>query len=218
MAPSDLKPQQKIYVIKQNSETQYISYIESVDSDVITIALPLSYSSSLHANKGDLLTVRLPSDTHSIEFMARVIGLKIDNVPMYVLEYPKEIKRVQLRQHVRLSMLMDIENSVAPEKGKNLQYRKGMMLNISAGGMKLSVPEDIPEGSPLMVKFSLIIRGIEHSFELEAKVVRSQTVEIQKKKHFHLGLCFITVTNMQKDLIYQFIFNKMAELRRDGKA
>lgn len=218
MAPSYLKPQQKIYVFKQNSQEQYVSSIESTNSDEVTIALPLSHSSSLHAKVGDHLTVRLPSDTHSVEFTTRVIRLKIDNIPLYVLKYPEEIKRIQLRQHVRLSLLLDVMNSVAPESGEAPVYKKAMMLNISAGGMKLSVADNIPEGSLLLVKFALQIKGTDHEFELEATVVRSQAVDSQKQKLYHLGLCFTKVTNMQKDLIYQFIFNKMAELRRDGKA
>ena len=218
MAPSYLKPQQKIYVLKQNSEGQYVSFIESVNSEELTIALPLSHSSSLHAKVGDLLTIRLPSDTHSVEFTTKVIRLKIDNVPLYVLKYPEEIKRVQLRQHVRLSLLLDVMNSLVPESEEAPRYKKAMMLNISAGGMKLSVADTIPEGSLLMVKFELKIKGTDHKFELEATVVRSQAVESQKQNLYHLGLCFTKITNVQKDLIYQFIFNKMAELRRDGKA
>ncbi|MFZ5646600.1 MAG: flagellar brake protein [Bacillota bacterium] len=217
MAPSVLKARQKIYVYRNDGKDQYSSVIESIKNDEITIALPLSHSSPLQARVGDLLTVRLPGDAHCFEFTTKVKGLKIDNVPLYVLSYPSEIKRVQLRQHVRLDVLLDVEYCLPPKPSEKQRYIKATTLNISAGGMKLSVPEPVSEGSIIMVKFDLTVKGTAHSFQLESKVVRVQAIEYKKDKFYHIGLQFTNISNSQKDIIYQFIFGRMAELRREGK-
>lgn len=217
MAPSVLKPRQKIYVYRKDSKDQFSSIIESIVNDEIIIALPLSHSAPLHAKAGDILTVRLPADAHCHEFTTRVKGLKIDNVPLYVLSYPSEIKRIQLRQHVRLDVLLDVQYCMLPRPDEKQRYIKATTLNISAGGMKISVPEKLPEDGIIVVRFDLTVKGTAHNFALESRIVRVQPIEDKKNKMYHVGLQFANTTNFQKDLIYQFIFGKMAELRREGR-
>lgn len=217
MAPSFLKPRQKIYVYKNDGKDQYSSVIESIKNEEITIALPLSNSAPLQTRVGDLVTVRMPSDAHCLEFTTRVKGFKIDNVPLYVLSYPSEIKRIQLRQHVRLDVLLDVQYYMPPQPDEKHRYIKATTLNISAGGMKLSVQETVPESCVIMVRFNLRVKGTVHNFELESRIVRVQPVEEKKGTVYHVGIQFINTTNSQKDLIYQFIFGKTAELRREGK-
>lgn len=217
MAPSVLKPRAKIYVYRDGNSDQYSSIIESINSDEITIAIPLSHSSPLQARVGDLLTVRLPSDGHCVEFTTSLKGIKLDNVPLYVLKYPAEIKRVQLRQFVRLDVLLNVQYCTLPVTDQKQQYLKATTLNISAGGMKLSVSDTVSVGQALMVKFEITVKGTIHNFEIEAVAVRVQPVEEKKGKLYHVGLEFINTTNWQRDVIYQFIFGKMAELRREGK-
>lgn len=217
MAPSVLKPRQKIYVYKKDSKDQFSSIIESIINDEIIIALPLSNSAPLHAKAGDILTVRLPADAHCHEFATIVKGLKIDNVPLYVLSYPSQIKRIQLRQHVRLDVLLDVQYCLLPKPDENQQHIKATTLNISAGGMKISIPEKLPEGSIIVVRFDLTVKGASYKFALESRIVRVQPVDHKKTEIYHVGLQFINATNFQKDLIYQFIFGKMAELRREGR-
>jgi c-di-GMP-binding flagellar brake protein YcgR len=212
------KLNQKIYVIKPDNKETYISAIEKIDEErEITIALPLSKSSSLHVRIGELLTVRLPSEAHCVEFTTPVKQIKIDNVPVYVLQYPEKIKRVQLRKHVRVNMLMNIQFKMM-DGSAGEDFKKAVALDISAGGMKIAVPDQIREGESLLVAFDLPVKTGVHSFELETRVMRSSIPDKGTGNIFHLGLLFTDITNFQRDIIFNYIFNRMAELRREGKA
>lgn len=214
-----LRSNQKIYVFKPGSSDTYISVIEKIeDQKEITIALPLSHSASLPVKIGDPLTVRVPSNSFSMEFTTPVKQVKIDNVPMYVLAYPDRINRVQLRKHVRVNTLMEILYSRVPFPGEKPDFKKAMALDISAGGMKISVPCEIEEGETLLVTFELPIKAGVQSFELETRVMRSCKVEKNKGSVFQLGLLFSNITGAQRDIIFNYIFTRMADLRKNGKA
>ncbi|MCL5057839.1 MAG: flagellar brake domain-containing protein [Actinobacteria bacterium] len=210
---------QKIYVSKPENRGTYISAIEKIEEKKeIAIALPLSQSSSLPVRIGDLLTIRVPSDSSSMEFTTSVKQVLIENVPVYVLEYPDRINRVQLRKHVRVNILLDIQYSTVPRSGEKPDYRKATALDISAGGMKISVPGEIGEGETLLVAFELPVKAGAHSFELETRVMRSFRVGKAESSVYQLGLLFTSITAAQRDMMFNYIFSRMAGLRRDGKA
>lgn len=212
------KENQKIYVLKPDKTEQYISVIEKIEADnEITIALPLSRSSSLAVKVGEILTVRLPSESYCLEFTVPVKQIKIENVPVYILHYPDHIKRVQLRKHVRVSILLDVQYSELPGPGNEPYYKKALAIDISAGGMKLSVSEEVKEGVTLLIKFDLPVKNGVQNFELEAGVIRSSRVEAAKGPVYQLGLSFLKTTDFQKDTIFNYIFSKMSQLRRSGK-
>lgn len=214
-----LKLNQKIYVLKPECGEAYISVIEQIEEKKgITIALPLSQSSPLPARIGDLLTIRIPSDSFCIEFTTSVKQIKIDNIPLYVLAYPDRFNRVQLRKHVRVNTLLEIQYCRVPYAEEKPDFQKAMGLDISAGGMKVSVPVEIEEGETLLVAFELPIRAVVHRFELETRVMRSSKVEKVKGTVFHLGLFFNNTTNTQRDIIFNYIFSRMTDLRKNGKA
>jgi c-di-GMP-binding flagellar brake protein YcgR len=219
MSAVNLKLDQKIYVYKPYRDEQYVSVVEEIGEDTFSIAIPLSQSSPLAARAGDTLKIKMTSQAHSLEFTTQVVRIKLDNVPLYVLRYPDRVKRVQLRKDVRFDILMDIFYCRPPGNGNQPDYKKAVAVNISAGGMKLSVPEQIAPGEIIMMKFSLPVKSVVHEFQLKAKVVRCQADDVKRKKtSYNLGLLFTDINNAQKDTIYQYIFNKMSEMRRAGKA
>lgn len=217
MASFSFKPRQKIIVCPAGGDKQYLSSIEDLSGDKIYIAIPLSESSPLVVKAGDFLSVRMPMESHCLEFTTRVLGVKIENIPMYVLSYPENVNRIQMRRDVRLDILLDIMYSMPPEPGSEPDYKKTVALNISAGGMKISVPDPVSVNALILARFDLPVKGQDHTFELKAKVVRSQVVEMKKQVAYHLGLSFQDINNKQKDIIYQFIFNKMSGMKRAGK-
>ncbi|MFZ5644619.1 MAG: flagellar brake protein [Bacillota bacterium] len=213
------KLNQKIYVYKPEKKEQYVSAIERIEENKeITIALPISQSSSLVVRAGEIISVRLISESSCFEFSTPVKAIKIENVPLYVLHYPESIKRVQLRKHVRVNTLLDINYSRIPQPGELPEFKKAVAVDISAGGMKVSISEDIKENEALLVNFELPVKNSSYNFELRTIVTRSFAIEAGKKTLFQLGLSFVSITEAQRDNIYNYIFTKMAELRRDGKA
>lgn len=218
MASLTLKPHQKIMIYSLQDDQPYQSRIEDASEDEICIAIPLSESSPLALKTGDYITVRLPLDTHCLEFTTQVTGMKMDIMPRFVISYPESIQRVQLRQDVRMDILLDVMYSILPEAGADPEYKKAAAVNISAGGIRIAVREPIQEETLLLIKFNLPVKGFVHFFEIESKIVRCQLVE--SKDHaavYNLGLAFHNINSRQKDFIYQFIFQKMSEMKRLGR-
>lgn len=220
MTSLTLKPRQKImvYSLQDEDDQPYQSRIEDVSEDEICIAIPLSESSPLALKSGDYITVRLPLNTHCLEFTTQVVGMKMDIMPRFVISYPESIQRVQLRQDVRIDILLDVMYSILPEAGADPEYKKAVAVNFSAGGIRLAVREPLQEETLLLIKFNLPIKGSVHIFEMESKIVRCQLVESKDQSTvYHLGLAFHNINSRQKDLIYQFIFQKMSQMKRLGR-
>ena len=213
-----LKPHQKIVVYSLQDDQPYQSRIEDVFEDEIYIAIPLSESSPLALKTGDYITVRLPLDTHCLEFTTQVVGMKLDSIPWYVINYPESIQRVQLRQDVRIDILLDVLYSTIPEAGADPEYKKAAAVNFSAGGIRIAVREPLQEDTLLLIKFNLPVKGSVHFFEMESKIVRCQLVESKDQAAiYHLGLAFHNIHSKQKDFIYQFIFQRMSQMKRLGR-
>ncbi|MFZ5595976.1 MAG: flagellar brake protein [Bacillota bacterium] len=218
MASLDLELNKKIYVIKAGSNTQYVSSVEKLDGDEITIADPIFHSSSMKASVGDRLTVRVPLETHLIEFSTEIVRKTVDNIIFYVIRRPESFRRIQLRKDVRLNLTTDVLYSRLPCSPKGPQYKKALMLDISAGGVRISAPEPLKEGEQILLKFDLPIRNTVQTFQLESVVVRANTFYDHTPPVHQAGLKYTNITESQKDNIYNYIFSKMSEMRRQGKA
>lgn len=218
MGSVKLLPQQNITVQLPSDDQLFHSRIEDISGSEVTIAPPLSDSAVFPARAGDEITVRVPMKTHCLEFTTRLVEIKTESGNLYKIRYPETIDRVQLRQDVRIDMLMDVMFSPFPAPGSEPVYRKAVAVNMSAGGMRISIPEEIPEGTPLLVKFYLPVKGYVHNFEIEAVVVRSQPSGSKEQMPVHqLGLNFHKINSKQKDIIYRFIFEKMSQRKRTGR-
>ncbi len=206
-----LRITQKIQISK-DGKTWFGSSIQDLNPDTFSITIPYLKERPLVAFKGDPVKIKFFDSDCSYQFATYVTGQVEDNIRLYQLAYPEQIKRIQQRMHVRLPVLLDV--SYAPVKknangGDSPNFVSASSVNISGAGMRLAVRQPVQEGEMLLLKFYLPIRETPEYLELTARVIRCTMID-EKTKVYHLGLEYDSINHRQQDTIVRFIFEKMA--------
>ncbi|KJS17888.1 MAG: hypothetical protein VR69_03005 [Peptococcaceae bacterium BRH_c4b] len=203
----NLRPHQKIFVLKEFDNAKYISTIEDFNNQTIYISLPLYQQVPLVLHRGNKIKVQLISPDHLLEFESTVTSLAQDNIVLIGISYPNHIKRVQLRKHVRLEILLKAQYAHEPEPGQEPVFKTVDAVNISAGGIRLATREHIEHGTKLQVKFKLPIMKKDIEFNLSSVVKRTALIELRGRNNlYHVGVEFLDITRRESDQIVQYIF------------
>ncbi|MDI6710335.1 MAG: PilZ domain-containing protein [Thermoanaerobacterales bacterium] len=213
-----LKVHLKVFVAREGEDDFYVSSVQDIDKNAIFIGMPMSRSLSLVLSRGENLQVRFTKEDASYFFRTSVTRVREDEIPLYGLAWPQEVERKQLRRHVRLGCLLDVEFAEAPSGSKTPAWHKGRAVDISAGGLKLQTDRVYDTGTLLMLRFALPLRQRTLEIETQARVVRKETEDpppgTKSKPIRRYGLEFLDLPVRRQDEIMSFIFWKMAENRR----
>jgi len=130
-----------------------------------------------------------------------------DGQVIYKLDTPTSLARVELRENFRVPVLIEASFYVF-KKGK-IEKAKGTILDISAGGVKLSTDIELEVRDKLYLEFDLGGTKLE---EIEAEVVRRAITGEEGVKHY--GLRFVDLSKEEEDMIIKFCISKQLELAR----
>lgn len=204
---SFMQSQKIIAKRSENDRLTFVSSLEGVGPKGIHIALPICNLKPMPLIRGQEIFVLISLQSFSIEFKTRVKGFKRDNIPLVLLEHPKDYKRVQRRNSVRLKVLLDIEVALLPEEqGQEPVFEKGQALDLSAGGMEIITRLGAGKDQIILAKFDLDIdKDKTHSFCIKSRVKRVMTVPPRSKK---LGVEFFDLSTTESDKIFHYIFKK----------
>ena len=136
----------------------------------------------------------------------------------------KDFKRIQRRENIRVrftkeiyyvkneQMLeMDINPSNMDHMFEKLEkhLKEGMMLDLSAGGLKLSTRENIDLGDKLM----FVLSFIDEKMILKGKVVHKEINLVPKKTVYMYGIKFLNIREGDEEKIIKHLFVIMRKNR-----
>ncbi len=199
-----------VYVTEGNFKGTYSSFIYDLDNNSILIFMP--------TNENGLKAILRPKDRIQISFVAKNgdrfgFGAVIQNTKkedgkiLYQIGKPNKITKTELRDNFRVQVLIDAEFYYF--KDGKIQQGEGTIIDISAGGAKLSCESEFTVRDKLSLKFVLgeyLVSG------QEAEVARIALANEDGIRHY--GLRF---TNMEKETenrIIKFCLNKQMEMIR----
>jgi len=212
----ELSIAQKLYVARAGEEEWYVSSLQDLNENGLYIAMPYLRGGALVLSPGEEIQVRFVRENGVYLFTSRVLARKHETVPLYLIAYPAEVQRIQQRRFVRLPILLDVLYAPVPEKpDEQPVWVKGRTADLSGGGMRLRVPEPLPVGTRLLLKFYLPWEKKPVEMALQGRVVRTEVTEGREpgEKLYFLGIEFVDIRRRDQDEIIRFIFRKMAERR-----
>ncbi|GAB6158009.1 PilZ domain-containing protein [Desulfotomaculum varum] len=218
MTVEKLRIGQKITVIPTDQNENYFSTVYDIDDRGIYVPIPFAGNHPLVLSQGQRVHVKYMGEDSSYMFVTEAIGRKIeqDKLPMYIFKHPAEgaVQRIQMREFVRVPAMLEVQYLPLPEKDRGT-VKKAYTVDISGGGMKIAVKEPVPQGSTLLVCFSLYIKAKkkQQEFRLQAAAVRCKLVD-EEARVYHVGLKFLDITRAQQDLIMAFVFERMVDIKR----
>lgn len=208
-----LKINDRVEVIKE--EKAYKALITDVQNDFIAINLPVNDGNylMLHTNEKIEMNSFL-EDGRCYKFYANVIFRgKEKNIIYYKVSKPFDITKIQRRNFFRVDLTDVIQYKkitlVEEEEYNNIPYKNGIMVDLSAGGLKIKIREKFRNDDLILVKVKLN----EIEIELKCDVVR---IEETADKENLCGLRFKDIIPAQSELIVREIFKIMRRQRANS--
>lgn len=193
-------------------EDWYASNIQDIDDKSICISIPVQGPHSLVLGRGETVKVSFVSEMSRYEFETVVTGWRYDNIPMYELALPKEFRRIQLREFVRVSCIMEVEYAEIPEENQRPVFKECTSLDLSGGGMRLLMEKEYPVNTELILKWVLPFKNFSEEIEVIGRVVR--TWPDRNVKKYQTGIQFKEISRRQQDLIVRYVLARLSEQRR----
>ncbi|MBU5591061.1 PilZ domain-containing protein [Clostridium sp. MSJ-4] len=197
-------------------EKYYKSSVMDVSDECITISVPMAQGRYIALSKGEDLEIIYYDYPNVYTFSTTVIGRSIkDNIPEIYVEHPKNIKKIQRRNHVRVSHVQDVNYCILDSKHStetNLQqynFERAIGIDISGGGMKLKTSKSINTGDIVLTQL------INDDLEL---VVKGRIVRITKDEDNQnvCGVSFIDMDEKTEEKVIRFVFLLMRKQRKSA--
>lgn len=210
-----LKPKTRCNIKAIGDDDYYDFVVASVlESKFIVHALKKSCGHHWKAN--DKINVQIVSDLAVYEFSSVIISSINTNIPIYILEAPQHIKRIQRRQYVRYDYGLTLSFFPVDIKKdwKVIKPRiKVRTLNISGGGLCFTWSSPLPKNTLIALELPF-----DKSFFRKEIVIRAlgevkRCVEHNRK--YIIGVEFREISERDRDKIIGFIFEQM---RKDAKS
>ncbi len=202
-----------VYVEGGNFEGTYSSYIYDIDDKYIYIAMPTNEKGlkAVIMDGGKLSVSFVDRRGFRIGFHSTVVDIerKGNNI-VYKLKKPTQFVKIELRENFRVEALIECEFFYF-KKGK-INKASGTIIDISAGGIRLSCDIDLEIRDKIFLKFDLDGYMLE---QVEAEVVRKAITGDKDIKHY--GLRFVNLDKDKENRIIKFCIKKQMDLARKMK-
>ena len=210
MEDFNLEVNDRIEVVTQTKN--YKTLIIDIQDDSLKINLPVNDGEYLMLHIGEKIEMNsYLDDGRCFSFYSKVISRgKEGNVLYYKISEPFDIKKIQRRNYFRVGLFDTIEYKIITNINKDefdsIPYKEGFMVDLSGGGLKLKVKDNIKKEDLLLIKMK--IKGI--LIELKCNIVRIESTADKEKL---CGLKFLDITPVQTDIIIQGLFELVRKQR-----
>lgn len=209
----NLKVNDRVEVM--NEEKAYKALIIDIQEDYLKINLPVYDGDYLMLHSKEKIEMNsYLEDGGCFNFNAEIISRgKENNIIYYTISTPFNIRKIQRRNFFRVELIDIIEykkiTSVMEEEFLNIPYKNGIRVDLSAGGLKIKIRENVEKGDLLLVNIKLN----EIQMELKCDIVRIENTADKEKL---CGLRFIDITPAQSELIVKELFKVVRRQRSNS--
>jgi c-di-GMP-binding flagellar brake protein YcgR len=203
---SIIKPGQKIFLCREGDITRHVSYVREIINRAIFVDLPEKKeggpgSGKLFLSAGTSVRVQLPVLGSLYQFMGSVLQSG-SHPDLTGISVPGRVERVEMRRFIRAKKMLRVQYAVLPD-GEEPVYKYAESVNISAGGMHLTVSEYIKQGEQLVLNFIISQDNKYSSLKEITRVTR--VIPAGEKDMFHIGVEFLNMKKNKFDFISKYV-------------
>ena len=153
---------------------------------------------------------------------------KINTTYVLITELISNLHKYQRREYYRFNCVIEMQakemtKSETDAFGKRLGYLisendliKGVIVDISGGGLRFVSRQSFAPDSVLYLKFSLNIGGKDKPFTLAARVISSKEIE-NRINEYENRIKFLYMDNITREEIIKYIFDEDRKNRKNRK-
>lgn len=191
---------------------RYQSRISDLADDHLKVLVPFNKGSLVPLSKGIAISVFYAAEAAAYKFSTKVIDRMKKPVPQLIIEKPNpdDITKIQRRNYFRLEVKRKVFYRKVDQDWKPVEdFKETTTIDISGGGIKMVLSEDLPGDILLEVKLDIPdVEGV----PIISKLIR--TYELPDGKS--AGIKFIDINHRTRDAIMGWLFDHQRKLRRKG--
>ena len=206
----------RIKIAKKTKSDEYLAsqILDMVGNEYIVISGPIKKSDFIFIHKDELIELYYTVENKGIfSFTAKVISRDIS--PVYILKIQRisEINKVQQREHFRLLIGLELkkEHEIYINNIKETYTEKCEAKDISGGGLRLYCNYK----HKLNDKIRCLIKIENKNINISGVVKRIQEIDTFDFE-YSLGVSFLEIDELSRDIIIRYIFEQQRILRNKG--
>ncbi len=208
---------QKLDIIEENLDTQerfiYFSRIEDISEKSLFITPPFRKGYYLPPKTGRIITAKVAGEGCAYLFKTSLMRYSTNPILLWEISLPTNAKKVQLREYVRLAIALSLKIELEDEPHTG-QIINTITKDISAGGLQVILPEQLPVDSKMQLTLSLDNKV---TITAKAQIVRVIPPDTSEGKYI-AAIKFKEIEEKTREQITKFVFSKQVERRQKEKS
>lgn len=157
--------------------------------------------------------------------------LKENNIFVLVIELTAPVEKNQRREYFRYSCTIDIKYDIVSEyestlilqeeiedaRGKKIVWKKGIIVDISGGGIRFTSDEEFTRNSYVLCRFTLIINNRMKEFCTVTKIISSQKIE-NRNGQYESRAKYISMSPEETEEVVRYIFIEERKSQKNRKS
>lgn len=182
----------------------------------LIVGVPQEKGEEVFVDLDERVTVDLFLPDGIRRFQTIVLRRNEASPPALVLAWPKDLERIQRREAFRVGTELKAEAAFQSEGMRDRRGLSGSTLDLSAGGVRLALPEPIAEGTLLDARIA--IPGAAAPMQsCVARVVRwGERMEAPASARFWVACEFIDPSEAFRKEVTRFVFDIQRDQLRKG--
>lgn len=198
-----------LVVTEGKYEGRYRTRIEEVGEKLITVGAPFEKSEVVPLREGTKVKITFWDEVAAYSFEAKIMQRIAVPIPLFVLELPNSVSKVQRRNFVRVSALYPITFRTVTKEGLS-DLHKGTMLDLSGGGMRFLTKEQVYNKSLLYAQVAL------PNGDLQTPVRVCRVEKIEDSQQYSVSIEFHDLSERERDRIIHCVFDIQRARRKKG--
>ncbi|MTI69466.1 MAG: hypothetical protein FH751_04315 [Firmicutes bacterium] len=208
------------------NEKKATSLIQGEGKNYLLVTIPWDNKKRITLNNDIDIECIYYYENQAYSFKTKVLDKIVENIPLYKIKKPTEVKRIQRRNYVRIEHNQeifysqndeyinldynDLNNYMLNDKNKN-EFIRAYSVDISGGGMKVSTVDKLNRDKNIVVGF----KNSNIQIAIKGEICRTKKLIRNEKVIYHTGIKFINIPERIREKVIQFIFVKMREKRKN---
>jgi len=199
----------ELVVLEGEYAGSYRTRIEEVGERILAVGAPFDHGEVVPLREGTKVKLTFWDEAAAYSFDGKIMQRIAVPIPMFILELPDSVAKVQRRNFVRVPAFYPLAfRSVTKEGLSDLQ--KGMMIDLSGGGLRFLTKERIDSKALLYVIITL------PKIELKTPVRVCRTEKMEDGKRYKISVEFHDIAERERDHIIRCVFDIQRAMRKRG--
>lgn len=203
----NLLPGQKLRIGLNNGKTMYSSQVQDISKNgTILIDTPVYSGHLVPVRIGSIIQVIYFTKQGLFTFYAKVLNRFSGKLALLEIMPISSVERLQRRQYFRLEKVIPFTYTISG--GEEDKVYKGLIQDISGGGLRCKVDKKLEVGTIINCVFTL-----DQEITVSGKVVRYEEL---LEKGYEIGLCYVDIDEKVREKIISYIFEEQRKSRQKG--